>query len=161
MRSATSIREVHWVKAYADEVYKCGNADLATSPDHWDLTEPHPWILIVPDIDSVETAFAYSRTSNIRIPEDLKDFRLLHQAHNHKSCCINRKGAVQHAPEERVEVVISDFLDLVAEKEIKGQKRGEPFTCGSESPSFLSDLVARLKTQFKGEYLFRKRQNDY
>ena len=161
MGTATRIREIHWVKAYADEVYKCGNADLETAPEHWVLDEPHPWILLIPDVDSVETAFAYSRTSKIRFEDELKDVRLIHEAHNHALCCIDLRGVVQHAPEERVEVVISDFIQLVTAKSIKGQKRGTSYTCGLENDSWLIDFIARLKSQFAGEYLFRKRKNDY
>jgi hypothetical protein len=161
LQSVPKIREIHWVKAFAREVYKCGDTDIATAPAHWDLTEPHPWLLLVPDIEGVQTAFAYSRTSKTWFPEDLQSVRIQHKAHEHQFCCINLRGVVQHAPEERVEVVISEFLDLVKEKSKVGKKRREPFTCNNESSSFLNELLLRLKTQFRQEYLFRKRKNEY
>jgi hypothetical protein len=161
MLTIPKVKEIHWVKASPREVYDCGSGDALNAPKNWHLDEPHPWILVIPEIDNVETAFAYSRTSDTFIPNDLKEVRLGHSAHKNEKCCIDRDGVVQHAPEERVEVVISDFLSLVSKKKSQGEKRGRSFICDRESDVFMLELLLRLKNQFKGEYLFRKKKNGF
>ena len=155
------VKEIYWVTASPEEVYECSTADISTAPKNWHWREPHRWIILVPDVATAQTAFAYSRTSNSKIPFDLEDVRMSHSKHICNGCCVDKDGVMQFAPEERVLVLTAAFLELVERKERVGKKLVTRKTCNFEKIDFLEVFLKALMATFAGDYLFRRPKNDY
>lgn len=155
------VKEIYWVTASPQEVYECSTADISTAPKNWHWREPHRWIILVPDVASAQTSFAYSRTSDLKIPSDLKEVRMEHLKHPCGACCVDKDGVLQYAPEERVLVVTDAFIDLVERKGKISAKLGVKKTCDFEKLDFLDVFLISLRSTFAGDYLFRRPQNDY
>jgi hypothetical protein len=155
------VKEIYWVTASPQEVYECSSADISTAPKHWHWREPHRWIILVPDVASARTSFAYSRTSDSNIPSDLKEVRMEHSKHPCSGCCVDKDGVMQFAQEERVLVVTEAFMDLVERKEKSSAKLVVKKTCAFEKIDFLDLFLIALRSAFAGDYLFRRPKNDY
>ena len=155
------VKEIYWVTASPEEVYECSSGDILSAPKNWHWREPHRWIVLIPDVPSAQTSFAYSRTSNVRIASELKSVRMSHSKHQCKGCCVDKDGVLQYAPEERVLVLTDAFMDLVAKKEKIGQKLVTKKTCNFEKIDFLDVFLNALRSTFAGDYLFRRPKNEY
>lgn len=155
------VKEIYWVIASPEEVYECSSADISTAPKHWHWREPHRWIILVPDVAAAKTSFAYSRTSDLRIPFDLQDVRMNHAKHLCTGCCVDKDGVMQYAEEERVLVLTEAFMDLVDRKEKIASKLVSKKTCNFEKTDFLDLFVNALRSTFAGDYLFRRPKNEY
>ncbi len=155
------VKEIYWVTASPEEVYECSTADLSTAPKNWYWREPHRWIILVPDVGSAQTSFAYSRTSDLAIPLDLQEVRMKHAKHLCSGCCVDKDGVMQYAQEERVLVLTEAFMDLVRRKEKISAKLVTKKTCNFEKIDFLESFQKALRSTFSGDWLFRRPTNEY
>ena len=157
------VKEIYWVTATPEEVYQCSSADISTAPKHWYWKEPHRWLILVPDVASAQTSFAYSRTSDLEIPVDLEEVRMKHSKHPCIGCCVDKDGLLQYAQEERVLVLTDAFIDLVRRKEKISAKLVTKKTCNFETMDFLDSFLKALRStfSFSGDYLFRRPNNEY